>query len=296
MLSGMALAFGVSLILTPILAALARKTGLVDNPVGDSLKIHRKPIPYLGGAAVLLGMLSGLLAVSSGKLPYAVLIGMLLVFWVGLVDDAQEVNPKIRLLFQLLAGTLVLAAGFSVNVIPCLWVVIPLTLFYIAGAINAVNVIDGMDGLATGIGIVSCLGFMIAGIIIGDGWLTSLAGILLAALFGFLPYNFSPATVFLGDAGSGFIGMVLGLMAMRLSSQAYNWHRFMAAILIIGIPVFDMAFAIARRKLSGKPIFAGDRSHIYDILGNKGLSQRTVWGIMVVAAAVLAGIGCAAVR
>ena len=244
----------------------------------------------------MLGMLGGFLLVLPGGLPYAALAGILLIFGVGLVDDAWQINPGVRLLFQLLAGTLVLAAGFSVNVIPYLWVVVPLTLFYMAGAINAVNVIDGMDGLATGTGIISCLGFMAAGIIIGDGWLTSLAGILLAALLGFLPYNFNPAKVFLGNAGSGFIGMVLGLMAVRLSSPAYAWHRFGAAILIIGIPVFDMAFAIARRKLSGKPIFSGDRSHIYDILGNKGLSQKKVWGVMMAAAAVLAGIGCVVVR
>jgi UDP-GlcNAc:undecaprenyl-phosphate/decaprenyl-phosphate GlcNAc-1-phosphate transferase len=296
MLIGMALAFGVSLILTPILAGLARKNGLVDNPAGDSLKIHRKPIPYLGGGAVLLGMLAGFPLSLPGGLPYAASAGILLIFGVGLVDDARQIKPGLRFLFQLLAGALVLAAGFSVNVIPFLWAVVPLTLFYIAGAINAVNVIDGMDGLAAGTGIVSCLGFMAAGIIIGDGWLTSLAGILLAALLGFLPYNFNPAKVFLGDAGSGFIGMVLGLMAVRLSSQAYAWHRFGAAILIIGIPVFDLAFAITRRKLSGKPVFAGDRSHIYDVLERKGLSQKMVWSIMMSAAAVLAGIGCAVVR
>lgn len=295
-LNGMALAFGVSFVLTPILAVLARKTGFVDNPAGDSLKIHRKPIPYLGGGAVLLGTLGGFMLAFPGGLPYAVLAGILLMFGVGLADDVQQINPGVRLLFQLLAGTLVLAAGFSVNVIPHLWVVVPLTLFYITGAINAVNVIDGMDGLAAGTSIVSCLGFMAAGIIIGDGLLTFISGILLAALLGFLPYNFNPAKVFLGNAGSGFIGMVLGLMVVRLSSQAYSWDRFGAAILIIGIPVFDMAFAIARRKLRGRPVFTGDRSHIYDILVNKGLSQRTVWGIMVAAAAVLAGIGCAVVR
>ncbi len=292
----MALAFGVSLVLTPILAGLAAKIGLVDNPVGDSLKIHRKPIPYLGGAAVLLGMFCGFLPVLAGEVSYILLAGILLIFGVGLVDDARQIDPKVRLLFQLLAGALILAAGFSVNIIPCLWVAVPLTLFYIAGAINAVNIIDGMDGLAAGVSIISCLGFMAAGMIIGDRWLVSLAGILSAALLGFLPYNFNPAKVFLGDAGSGFIGMVLGLMAVRLSSQAYSWHRFAAAILIVGIPVFDMAFAIARRKLSGKPVFIGDRSHIYDILRDKGLSQKKVWGVMMAAAAVLVGIGCGVVQ
>ena len=310
------LVFLVSLILTPLIAKITRKVGLVDRPEDNArLKIHKRPVPYLGGAAILAAFLFGVwlckasLAATEGSRfftsfrmtgggirmtgegVWAVILGGIIIFGIGLWDDWKGLNPKVRFLGHILVGAIVLVAGIRANVIPLVWITVPLTLFYIAGAINAVNVLDGMDGLATGVCAISSLGFLVLGLFLKDTLLIILAGCLLFSLLGFLPYNFYPAKIFLGDAGSGLIGFLLGVMAVRATLVPYDWRRFIGAIMILGVPVLDMALAIFRRTISKKPLSIGDRSHSYDLLLKRGLSQRKVWGVMVVVSLLIMGSG-----
>lgn len=290
------LPFIIALVITPLIRKAALNMHCVDKADGDALKIHRRSAALLGGAVIVIAMGAGIIA-ASRQLPVAsffklvtIIMGGLLVFGIGLWDDFKKVRPIIRLLIQLLAGVIILLAGIKVNFIPFWWIAWPLTLFYIVGAINAFNVIDGMDGLCAGVSLVSCVGFFFLGLRSENMFLTSLSAILSMSLLGFLPYNFHPARIFLGDAGSGFLGFMLGTMAVMATSVPYKVVNFIIPILVISVPVFDMALAIVRRLIRKKPVFTGDRDHIYDLLLKKIWSQPMVWVLMCGLQAIMVGI------
>lgn len=293
--------FIVTLIATPFIRRIALAGGITDDAGRDPLKIHRQPVALLGGLAVLVAVV---MSMAVGCRLYVVccneLIGMvvggLIVFGVGLWDDIREVRPIIRLLTHVLAGVVVLLAGLRMNFMPIWWVIIPFTIIYVAGAINAFNVTDGMDGLCAGISLISCIGYFFLGLKSGNVLLYSISAILFMALLGFLPYNFHPAKIFLGDAGSGFLGFMLGSMAVMATSKPYDIATFIAAILVIGVPIFDMKFAILRRLIRRKPLFIGDRDHLYDLLLKKGWSQPKVWCVVCGLQLVLVGIAVVLVR
>lgn len=293
------LSFIIVLLFTPIVRRFAVASGIIDTVDGDPLKIHKKPIALLGGVAILVGMTVGIVIHQSlfadfrGEL-LGITAGGVLVFVGGLVDDIKGVPPRVRLLIEIIAAGAVLIAGIKVNIIPAQWMVILLTLFYITGAINAFNVIDGMDGLCAGVSLVSCVGFFFLGLNDGNTLLMILSALLFMSLLGFLPYNFHPAKIFLGDAGSRFLGFMLGVMAVMSTSKPYSITNFIAPILIVGIPVFDMAFAILRRLNQRRPLFVGDRDHVYDLLLNRGWGQVKVWGVICAIQTVLVGVGLSA--
>jgi len=284
--------FIVSVVVTPAVRKFALERNFTDKADGDPLKIHKEPVALLGGLAVLVTMGVGLLIAVfglqiAGWRLCGVVLGGLLVFAVGLRDDIKGVKPVIRLLAQLGAGAIILAAGIKIGFIPVPWVAVLLTLFYIAGAINAFNVIDGMDGLCAGISLISCAGFFVLGMSYGDALLSAMAAVLFLSLLGFLLYNFYPAKIFLGDAGSGLLGFMLGTMAVMATRESHNFIIFIVPVLIIAVPVLDMTFAVLRRMIRKKALFTGDRSHIYDLLLKKGLSQPVVWVILCGAQLVL---------
>ena len=300
------LPFIVVLVITPLIRKTALNMNCIDKADGDALKIHGKPVALLGGAVIVIAYIIGLWllvyspqptlrlysgqAVTSYLKLISISMGGLLVFGVGLWDDLKRVKPSLRLMMQILAGIIILLTGIKVNFIPITCIAIPLTLFYIVGAINAFNVIDGMDGLCAGVSLVSCAGFFFLGLQTGNMFLVSLSVILFMSLLGFLPYNFYPARMFLGDAGSGFLGFMLGTMAVMATSAPYKVINFIVPILIIGVPVFDMALAIIRRLIRKNPLFIGDRDHIYDLLLKKIWNQPVVWGVMCGVQAVMVGI------
>jgi UDP-GlcNAc:undecaprenyl-phosphate GlcNAc-1-phosphate transferase len=277
--------FVIAFIGTPIIRKIALASGITDDAGGDPLKIHRQPVALLGGLAIVVAVAIGIVVgrrssvVCCSEL-IGMMVGGLMVFGVGLWDDAKKVSPVVRFLTHILAGVIVLSVGLVMNFIPIWWIFIPFTIIYVAGAINALNVTDGMDGLCVGISLISCVGYFLLGLKSGNVFLCSLSGIFFMSLLGFLPYNFHPAKIFLGDAGSGFLGFSLGTMAIMATSKPYDIANFIAAILVIGLPVFDMAFAILRRLIRRKPLFIGDRDHLYDLLLKRGWSQPKVWCVM----------------
>ncbi|MFH1093412.1 MAG: MraY family glycosyltransferase [Candidatus Omnitrophota bacterium] len=292
------LLFILALVITPLIRKAALRMNWVDKADGDALKIHKKPVALLGGAVIVIACLLGvgLLARSPQSIAHSkmqimgIIFGAVLVFGVGLWDDLKKISLGIRLFSQLLAGVIILLAGIRVEFIPIGWVAVLFTLFYIAGAINAFNVIDGMDGLCAGVSLVSCIGFFFLGIGSENMFLAGFSAILFMSLLGFLPYNFHQAKIFLGDAGSGLLGFLLGVMAVMATSTAYNAVNFIVPILIISVPVFDIALAIIRRLIQRRPLFFGDRNHVYDLLLKKGWSQPRVWCIMCTIQGIIVGI------
>ena len=285
--SALFIVFVFSMAVTPIIKNIALKSGIIDRADGSILKIHKDSVALLGGLSILLSFLLGVsisgcrlftLIFKKGLL--GVIIGGILVFGIGILDDAKRINPAVRLCTYFVAGIIILSAGIKVNFIPVSWVAIPLTLFYIIGAINAFNIIDGMDGLCAGISLIASIGFFFLGLYSGNAILSILSAVLFMSVLGFLPYNFYPAKIFLGNAGSNLLGFLLGTMALMSTAKPYNIINFIAPIFIIGVPVFDMAFAILRRLVKRKSLFMGDREHSYDLLLKRGLSQPLTWLIM----------------
>lgn len=281
------LPFIIALIFTPIVRDFALKKIITDKANGDPLKIHKESVALLGGASILIAVFLGVFVTAHSspitgfyRETLGIIVSGLLVFGAGFWDDIKLAKPVVRLLLEILAGAIVLLLGIRVNFIPVWWIIVPLTLFYIVGAINALNVIDGMDGLCTGVSLISCIGFFFLGLNNQNNLLMVLSTILFMSLLGFLPYNFHPAKIFLGNAGSGLIGFLMGAMAVMATSKPLNVTNFIAPILIICVPVLDMAIAILRRPMRRKPLFNGDRDHIYDLLLKKGMSQPKVWIII----------------
>ena len=280
--------FVLSLILIPVVKKLSLKFNFVDKVDGDPLKIHKSSTPILGGLSVIISILIGLL-ISRLIFPqiefapiqfYSLILGAVIIFIIGLIDDKKKLPPLTRLLTQIIVGGIIALAGFQIHFIPLVKLSIIITILLIVTMINAYNFIDGMDGLCSGLAIISCVGFLIIGYDTSNLLVLGAAGFLLAALLGFLPYNFHVASIFLGDAGSGLIGFIVGLLATFTIIKPFDVLSAIGVFLVIGLPIFDIILAVARRLKNRKPLFSGDRSHTYDFFLAKGLSQRSVWALL----------------
>jgi UDP-GlcNAc:undecaprenyl-phosphate GlcNAc-1-phosphate transferase len=267
-------AFGIALVATPIAARVATRAGIVDRP--GPLKVQQAPVPYLGGVAVFVAM-----AVPVAFLHPALLVPLALALGLGLVDDIRGMPARLRLVLEVGIG---IVAGFVAPAPGPVGVL--LTAVFVVGLINAINLLDGLDGLAGGVALVSALGFaLVGGAARGPG--LALAG----ALGGFLVFNRPPARIYLGDAGAYFVGAanaILASLALGAKSSPAAW----AAIpLLVAIPLADTSIAIARRLRAHRPLFAGDRSHVYDQLVDRGLTTGRATLLCAAAQAVLAAVG-----
>ncbi|MCZ6815988.1 MAG: MraY family glycosyltransferase [Planctomycetota bacterium] len=295
-----AIALAVTLVATPVVRRLAIAWSLYDRP-DDGLKPHDRPIPYLGGLAMYLGWVVALIYVAISKSGLAetilyVIAGGTILMLTGLVDDIRHIRPGHKLFIQAVAAVVLLWGGIGDGLIHCLFAGGDATgettsgavalaaggvimFFIIAGAGNAINLIDGMDGLCAGVVAIAALGqAVLAGWLVGgpDGGNAAevalvLAAVLFATCAGFLRYNSHPAGIFMGDCGSLLLGFSAAVLII-LSAHGGSLAVTAGSIMIFGFPVFDTALAIARRGLNGKPLFTGDRSHFYDQLRDRGLS------------------------
>jgi len=265
------LSFGLTLVLGYIFLHIASKVGFTDNPEQSYRKIHQQPKP-LGGPVVLLGFLP--IYFFNIRHPLALTISLALVFTTGIFDDLWKVSPKLKLFLHLGAAvtlvsliqipTTVLGFTETLSVRVTGPVNLLLVIFWLAGGTNAINLIDGLDGLATGLGIITMVSLLL---ISTNPPIYLVIGLALATLTGFILYNFYPANLFLGDGGSYFIGFLLSYCIMMGLSQrsptgALEW-RLLPGLLLIGVPVFDTAWAIVRRTRSKKGIMRADDSHLH---------------------------------
>lgn len=300
-------AFLVSLGLIPLLKPWAIRHGLCDDPRGDELKIHRDPVPYVGGIALLFAVVLGsLLGATIETIPMETLLGvwgaLTVGFGLGVWDDLSWTNtdtyqPSVKFIAQVtvsaLAAVLLYAVGIRIETFPIAVVMLPLAAFYAFGGINALNMQDGLDGLAGGLSAISALGFVVLGSQTGDAVGLVLGLAVLGAVIGFLVHNAPPASVFMGDGGSHFLGVALISLAIGFTSEPYDPARFVGPILVLGLPVFDAAFTVGRRAYGRKPLFEGDRGHLYDRLMDRGWSARATVGVCCLIQAGFAAAGVA---
>ncbi|WP_138159874.1 MraY family glycosyltransferase [Peptoniphilus catoniae] len=275
----------LSLVFTPLARILAIKTGFVDIPK-DKRRMHKKPIPLLGGLAIYLGILIPIfIFMDLSKELWGLIIGSTLIFISGLIDDKRDLSPKAKMAFQFAGAIILVASGsrvefftnpfkFGESVIFLKIFSIPATIFWVVGITNTVNLIDGLDGLAAGVSAISALSLMIIAKELGYNDISLLAGLVAGACLGFLPYNFNPAKIFMGDAGALFLGFVLSYISIEGVMKSAAALTIFVPVLILGVPVFDTTFAMIRRKINGKSMVSADKGHLHHRLLRLGLSQR----------------------
>jgi UDP-GlcNAc:undecaprenyl-phosphate GlcNAc-1-phosphate transferase len=281
-----ALLFGaalmLSLLLTPVAKLLGVRLKILDMP--GRLSIHAEPTPRTGGLAmfaalavtVALWVLIGE-GFDGGEITTAlvVIVGGAMIGAVGLLGDMGRIPSKVEFALQFIPALLVVILGVRVGFIPFAFLAIPLSLFYLVGGACAMNLLDGMDGLAAGATAVASVFFAVAGVSQGNLLVAVLAIGLVGSTLGFLVHNFHPASVFMGDVGSLFLGFTLATLAVLLTSRPYDFELFVGSVLIFGVPILDTSLAIARRVLGGREIISGDRDHLYDRLHARGLGVRS---------------------
>jgi UDP-GlcNAc:undecaprenyl-phosphate/decaprenyl-phosphate GlcNAc-1-phosphate transferase len=297
----------LALVLTPYVRNLALAHGWVDAPDSER-HFHTRPVPRLGGLSILIAFLGGvgislLLGRLAGGPPpisirttLAILAPALIVFLSGLYDDLHSLGPYWKFSTQVVAAVLLYFGGFGIHRLDLLSkshalhvsVGLPLTVLWVVLITNAFNLIDGLDGLAAGSALFSIITLFVLSFM-GRSLLVSFLDIGLAgAILGFLRYNFNPATIFLGDSGSLFIGFMLSALALAGSQKATAIVAVSIPVVSFGLPIMDVVISIARRFLSGKPLFIGDYNHIHHKLLKRGLSHRDA---VLVLYAVTAGFG-----
>ncbi len=293
-------AFGVSLASTPFVKMLAYKIGAVDVPK-DARRVHDHPIPRLGGLAIFYGFLISLLCfgVVDNQLK-GILIGSLIIVAVGIVDDVKQLGAKIKFAMQILCAVIVVLHGVTIKyisvpsfiveggILPLGFMSIPITIIWIVGVTNAVNLIDGLDGLAVGVSSIATFSLFFIAILTSEIQIAVITAALAGACLGFLPYNFNPAKIFMGDTGSTFLGFMLSVICIQGLFKGYVIISFIVPFLILGLPIFDTGFAIVRRIWNKKPIMAPDRGHLHHRLMDMGFSQKQTVAILYVITSILA--------
>jgi len=327
----------VSLFATPICRKLALRLGIVDIPDHD-VKTHDKPTAYLGGVGILAGLLAGLAvgfwilyrhqshisdavpaqsgglssAIPNTVLLAAIGVGAAIACVVGLLDDICDLKPSQKFIGQALAAAVLVGVGIRCNLndllnpihleLPGIWLTIlsvPIVLFFILGASNSLNLLDGLDGLCAAVTAIFTIAFLLLALIlatwghspVGDPIRLILCLTLVGATLGFLPLNRAPAKIFMGDAGSMLLGFIAGTLMLLFTERIGRWS--VAAIIIFGLPILDTAVALFRRFVNKRPLFVSDRGHIYDQLMDRGLGLKKTLKISYLLAFLYALVGVA---
>ena len=278
------IAFIISLGLTPLAAQLAHRVNMLDKP-DNKLKRHAKPIPYLGGLAVYFAWLLPLITIKiwqHGKLfgIIGILTGATLIVVLGIIDDKYKLSPLIKFIGQILAALVLIICHMRLQFIDSFFWSSWLTVFWVVGITNAMNLIDIMDGLASGVSIIAIGVFFILAVEqgrINDMYILAALG---GGLLGFIPYNFPRARIYLGDTGALLIGFVLAALAVGGEYSDYNNLAIITPILILTVPIFDTLFIIFIRYRRGVPIFRGSPDHIALRLVKLGFSRVQTVGLL----------------
>ena len=293
------LTFGLAFVLAyygvPLARRAALKFNVVDRPDGR-LKHQAEPVPYFGGLAVYLAFLVSLALTFDFRQDVLglVLAGTLMVM-VGLIDDFGVLSPLSKLFGQLIAVFVLIRSGIRIEIAAFPdWLDITLTAFWMIGIINAVNIIDVMDGLAGGVSVIACLWLFVVALVNHDTMVAVMLAALGGSLVGFLRYNFHPASIYLGDAGSLFLGLMLGALAMIGKYTEGNAVAILSPILILGVPVFDTLFVMYVRWLRGIPVFLGSPDHFAIRLRHWALTVPQIVVGSYVVALILGGVAVAA--
>jgi len=286
----------MAFVTTPVARVIAFKIGAVDDPKKDDRRMHKIPMPRLGGLAIFFSFVfSVFLFYGVSNFTLSMIAGAFLVVIIGVLDDALTVRALYKFLAHIAAAGLVVWQGGvlieRVNIfghyIQFGYFAVPLTIFWITGLVSAVNFIDGLDGLACGISTISALSLLIVTILLGDFRIALLVAILAACCIGFLPFNMNPAKIIMGDTGATFLGFVLAVVSIQGLFKTQAVITFIIPFLILGVPIFDTLFAIVRRILSGRHPFSADRGHLHHRLLDMGFNKKQTMRILYAVSAML---------
>ena len=289
----------ISFLATPVVKTFAYKVGAIDVPK-DARRMHKVPIPRLGGLAIFIGfMVSILLFVKITPEMKSILLGAAIIVVLGVVDDIMALPAMLKFVVQIIAAAIPATHGvviqafsnpniFSKNLYWVLgWLSIPVTILWIVAITNAVNLIDGLDGLANGVSAISATTMLVIALLASEGQVAIVLAALVGACVGFMPYNMNPAKMFMGDTGATFLGYILATMSIQGLFKYYAVISFVVPFLILGLPIFDTAFAFIRRIAHGQSPMHADRSHIHHRLIDMGLNQKQAVATLYVISAIL---------
>lgn len=294
-----------ALAFTPVVVWVSQRLRLYDMP--GERRVHTRPTPRLGGIAVFAATALALAAAGVGapgrfttspELLLGLALGGAVMFGVGLYDDLRGLSPRAKLLAQLAAAGAVCALGFRIEALTlggqsqaiASWVAVPLTMLWIVGITNAFNLIDGLDGLATGVAIVALGSSLAIALVLRRPEVMLVAAALLGSLFGFLRYNFNPARIFLGDSGSLFVGFMLAVLSVAGSTKSSTAVLAIVPLFALALPLLDTILAVARRWLRGVAFSSADRRHIHHRLLARGLTPRRAALLLYVFSSALASV------
>lgn len=290
----------VSFASTPLVKSLAQKVGAVDVPK-DGRRMHDHPIPRMGGLAIFFGfMLAVLVFVPITQQLRGMLLGAVIIVVLGIFDDIYSLRASFKFMVQIVAA--LVAVVYGSNVVTVLsnpnvfsanpyWelgiLAVPFTVIWVVAITNAVNLIDGLDGLAVGVSTISSMTLLVIALSVSDWPVAVLMAALAGGCIGFMPYNLNPAKIFMGDTGSTFLGFVLAVVSIQGLFKFYTIVSFAVPFLMLGLPIFDTAFAFIRRIAHGKNPMSPDRSHIHHRLIDMGLGQKQAVAVLYVISAIL---------
>ena len=288
-----------SFVLTPVVKTLAYKVGAIDIPK-DGRRMHSTPIPRLGGLAIFLGFLiSVLMFVPMTREMKSILLGAVVIVVLGIIDDIMALPALLKFVVQIAAALIPALNGVNIQVFsnPNLFsehlywrlggLSLPFTVLWIVAVTNSVNLIDGLDGLAAGVSTISATAMLMIALVGGEADVSLVLGAVAGACLGFLPYNFHPASMFMGDTGATFLGYILAAMSIQGLYKYYAVISFVVPFLILGLPIFDTTFAFVRRLAHGQNPMHADRGHIHHRLIDMGLSQKQAVATLYVISAIL---------
>ncbi len=281
--AGLALgALALAAALVPLVIRLARRTGFLDHP--GPRKIHAIPMPYGGGFAVAAGFFAALATAVALGLPHlgsktllVFALGSLVMLALGAVDDRRRLSPRMKLLVQAITAAGVAAGGERLEVFDAgPWVGGALTVFWIVAVTNAFNLLDHMDGLSSGVAAIALGAFLAVALQTGQAGMATAVAPLLGACAGFLLWNFPPAKIFLGDAGSLFIGFWLACLTVPFTfySAPYRFYTYGVPLAVLAVPLFDTGSVVLIRLWNRRPLFEGDTNHLAHRLAALGMSRR----------------------
>ena len=301
----------VSFAATPLVKKLAVSVGAVDVPK-DNRRMHKVPIPRLGGLAIFIAfVVSVLLFAHLNREMCGILIGSLIIVILGVLDDIYSLRALPKFLVQILAAVVVVLHGCRIDFVsnPIFTSSatylrlggvgsVVITILWIVAITNAVNFIDGLDGLAVGVSGISAATMLVVAILVAEQNVAIIMAALFGACLGFIPYNFNPAKIFMGDTGSTFLGFILATMSIQGLFKLYAIISFAVPFLILGIPIFDICFAVVRRLARGQNPMTADREHVHHRLIDMGFDQKQsvmitymLSALLGLAAVVLTGSG-----
>jgi len=289
----------VTFVTTPVVKMLAQRVGAVDVP-RDGRRMHSHPVARMGGLAIFFGFILSVLlfAPITGQLQ-GMLLGGVIIVVLGMLDDIYALRAKLKFFVQIMAALVAVLSGnvievlsnpniFSTNPYWELGVLsIPITVLWIVAITNAVNLIDGLDGLAVGVSTISSMTLLVIALVVSEGEVALLMAALAGACIGFMPYNLNPAKIFMGDTGSTFLGFILSVVSIQGLFKFYTIISFVVPFLMLGLPIFDICFAFIRRILNGQSPMSPDRSHIHHRLIDMGFNQKQAVAVLYVISAIL---------